>query len=125
MGTAATDLTPFLAGDEPWTKHYTNLHALSQDAFLARIWLGIHFRDAMDDARFIGEKAARLVDSRLPPSGPGGTGPRDLGDENPCCMRRRPSPRSARSATPSTLRTTRPARAAHADAAPRGAWGSP
>jgi hypothetical protein len=65
MGTAATDLTlssPVTSS----TKHYTNLHTLSQDAFLARIWLGIHFRDAMDDARFIGEKAARLVDSRLP-----------------------------------------------------------
>jgi hypothetical protein len=65
MGTAVTDLTlssPVTSS----TKRYTSLHTLSQDAFLARIWLGIHFRDAMDDARFIGEKAARLVDSRLP-----------------------------------------------------------
>lgn len=64
VGTDTTDLT--LAGPAGSTKHYTSLDTLSQDAFLARIWLGIHFRDAMEDALYIGEETARRIDSRLP-----------------------------------------------------------
>lgn len=64
-GSSATDLTLYSAVTDS-TKHYSDLRLLSRDAFLARIWLGIHFRDAMDDARFIGREAARLADSRLP-----------------------------------------------------------
>lgn len=64
MGTDATDLT--LPGPAGATKHYTSVDVLSDDALNARIWLGIHFRDAMDDALYIGEEAARLADSELP-----------------------------------------------------------
>jgi hypothetical protein len=64
-GTSATDLTLF-SGVTNSTKHYTDLDDLSDDAFMARIWLGIHFRDAMDDARYIGEQAAELANERLP-----------------------------------------------------------
>ncbi len=64
-GTSATDLTVY-SGVTDSTKHYTDLDDLSDDAFMARIWLGIHFRDAMEDARFIGERAAELADQRLP-----------------------------------------------------------
>ena len=64
-GTSATDLT-LSSSVTNSTKHYTDLRTLSDDAFLARIWLGIHFRDAMEDARYIGQQAAQLADERLP-----------------------------------------------------------
>jgi hypothetical protein len=38
---------------------YASLAALEQDAFMSRIWGGIHFRDAMDDAFLIGHTVAR------------------------------------------------------------------
>lgn len=65
MGTTETDLTLYSAVTDS-TKHYSDLDDLSDDAFMARIWLGIHFRDAMEDARYIGQQAVRLGDSRLP-----------------------------------------------------------
>ena len=64
-GTTHTDLT-LSSSVTSSTKHYSDLDTLSDDGFLARIWLGIHFRDAMEDARYVGQQAARLVDSRLP-----------------------------------------------------------
>lgn len=70
MGTTATDLTLcsslLCASPTNTTRHYTSLDTLSDDAFMARIWLGIHFRDAMEDARYVGQQAARIVDHRLP-----------------------------------------------------------
>jgi hypothetical protein len=65
MGTTETDLTLY-SGVTDSTKDYTDLDALSDDAFMARIWLGIHFRDAMEDARYVGQQAARIADERLP-----------------------------------------------------------
>lgn len=47
-------------------RHYGSLDKLARDAFSSRIWLGIHFRAAMQDARFVGRQAARIVDRRLP-----------------------------------------------------------
>ena len=38
---------------------YSSLAAVEQDAFMSRIWGGIHFRDAMDDAYLIGHTVAR------------------------------------------------------------------
>lgn len=64
-GTSATHLTVY-SGVTDSTKHYTDLRVLSQDAFMARIWLGIHFRDAMEDARYVGRQAAQLANQRLP-----------------------------------------------------------
>jgi hypothetical protein len=64
-GTTATDLTLFSSVTSS-TRHYSDLATLSQDGFMARIWLGIHFRDAMEDARSIAVQTTRLVDSRLP-----------------------------------------------------------
>lgn len=46
-------------------RHYSSLRVLSDDAFLARIWLGIHFRDAMEDGRYVGDRAAREVAARI------------------------------------------------------------
>lgn len=53
-------------GDIPLTlngagapRAYASLATLEQDAFMSRIWGGIHFRDAMDDAYLIGHTVAR------------------------------------------------------------------
>jgi hypothetical protein len=40
---------------------YRNLRALESDAFMARIWLGFHFRDAMDDGYRLGHLTGKLV----------------------------------------------------------------
>ncbi|MBA2465158.1 MAG: vanadium-dependent haloperoxidase [Nocardioidaceae bacterium] len=65
FGTRTTDLALF-SGVTGTTRGYTDLDSLSTDAFNARIWLGIHFRDAMEDAVYIGAESARLADQRLP-----------------------------------------------------------
>jgi hypothetical protein len=41
------------------SRTYASLATLEQDAFMSRIWGGIHFRDAMDDAYLIGHTVAR------------------------------------------------------------------
>jgi hypothetical protein len=46
------------AGDP---RTYASLAALEHDAFMSRIWGGIHFRDAMDDAYLIGHTVARNI----------------------------------------------------------------
>jgi hypothetical protein len=53
-------------GDIPLTlngagapRTYASLATLEDDAFMSRIWGGIHFRDAMDDAYLIGHTVAR------------------------------------------------------------------
>ena len=40
---------------------YTSLAALEHDAFHARIWGGLHFRDAMEDGYLLGHSVADLV----------------------------------------------------------------
>jgi hypothetical protein len=40
---------------------YTSLTTLEHDAFHARIWGGLHFRDAMDDGYTLGHKTAQRV----------------------------------------------------------------
>jgi len=49
----------------PDPRSYTSLTALEHDAFHARIWAGIHFRDAMDDGYFIGHETARRAEALL------------------------------------------------------------
>lgn len=41
------------------TRHYTSAEAMMHEAFMSRIHLGIHFRDAMDDAYAIGRIAVK------------------------------------------------------------------
>lgn len=41
------------------SRTYETLTALEHDAFMSRIWGGIHFRDAMEDAYLIGHTVAR------------------------------------------------------------------
>ncbi len=55
-------------GDIPLTlngagapRSYDSVSAIERDAFRSRIWGGIHFRDAMDDAYLIGHTVARQV----------------------------------------------------------------
>jgi hypothetical protein len=43
------------------TRSYATLTALEQDAFHARIWGGLHFRDAMDDGYALGHTTADRV----------------------------------------------------------------
>jgi hypothetical protein len=50
------ELTLNGAGDP---RTYGSLATLERDAFMSRIWGGIHFRDAMDDAFLIGHTVAR------------------------------------------------------------------
>jgi hypothetical protein len=44
---------------------YPTLSEIEFDAFHARIWGGLHFRDAMEDGYYIGHTAARRVLTRL------------------------------------------------------------
>ncbi|MGN6575608.1 MAG: vanadium-dependent haloperoxidase [Nocardioides sp.] len=57
-------VVPSLVAGVP-DRTYLSADVLEEDAFNARIWLGIHFRDAMQDANFIGEQAAHLVRHRF------------------------------------------------------------
>jgi hypothetical protein len=42
-------------------RDYTSLTQLEHDAFNARIWGGLHFRDAMEDGYYLGHVTARRV----------------------------------------------------------------
>ena len=42
-------------------RRYATLGALEYDAFHARIWGGLHFRDAMDDGYLLGHTTAGQV----------------------------------------------------------------
>lgn len=44
---------------------YTSLRALEGDAFMARIWLGFHFRDAMEDGYQLGHVTGTRVSRQL------------------------------------------------------------
>jgi hypothetical protein len=43
------------------TRSYDTLTALEHDALHARIWGGLHFRDAMDDGYHLGHTTAQRV----------------------------------------------------------------
>ena len=45
----------------PTPRTYPTLRALERDAFMARIWGGLHFRDAMVDGYRLGHRTARRV----------------------------------------------------------------
>jgi hypothetical protein len=54
-----------LAAGVPVTRHYTSARQMAREAFLSRIWLGIHFRTAMQDAGSIGRQSAQLGFAQL------------------------------------------------------------
>jgi hypothetical protein len=75
-GTFAETTRMFLGDDVPLTlesvpsaplpsRHYETLTALEHDAFMARIWSGIHFRDAMEDGYYLAHETARRVRAEL------------------------------------------------------------
>ena len=55
---------PSLVTNRP-DRTYPSLSAIEKDAFMARIWLGIHFRDAMEDGYRIGHETGKQVSSQL------------------------------------------------------------
>jgi len=52
-------------GVTPPARDYATLSRLERDAFMARIWAGIHFRDAMDDGYHIAHKTVHRVERIL------------------------------------------------------------
>jgi len=75
-GTFAQTVRVFLGEHVPLTlvsvpsaplpsRSYATLTALEHDAFMARIWAGIHFRDAMDDGYYLAHRTARRVADSL------------------------------------------------------------
>jgi hypothetical protein len=61
------DRVPLLlrSGTTNTVHRYQTLTAMEHDAYMARIWSGIHFRDAMDDAYLLGHTTARRVVRQL------------------------------------------------------------
>lgn len=55
------DDTPLVLRSGDSTRRYATLTALEHDAFHARIWGGLHFRDAMDDGYHLGHTTADRV----------------------------------------------------------------
>ena len=55
------DHTPLVLEVGGVERRYATLSALEHDAFHARIWGGLHFRDAMDDGYLLGHTTARQV----------------------------------------------------------------
>jgi hypothetical protein len=55
------DIPLSLVGGGGQVRSYGSLADLEHEALLSRIWGGIHFRDAMDDAYYIGHTVARQV----------------------------------------------------------------
>jgi hypothetical protein len=47
--------------NSPTPRTYPTLTALEHDAFMARIWGGLHFRDAMEDGYSVGHRTASRV----------------------------------------------------------------
>lgn len=55
------DNTPLVLHVGTQTRSYATLTALEHDAFHARIWGGLHFRDAMEDGYYLGHTTADRV----------------------------------------------------------------
>ena len=55
------DDTPVVLRIGTQTRSYASLSSLEHDALHARIWGGLHFRDAMDDGYFLGHMTAQRV----------------------------------------------------------------
>ena len=70
-GTAAYILTAYFGSEMPVegfsegfpgvTRSFANFTAAADEAYMARIWAGIHFRTAMEDAKTRGDKIAAYV----------------------------------------------------------------
>jgi hypothetical protein len=58
---ALGDDVPLVLRSGGTERSYSTLTALEHDAKHARIWGGLHFRDAMDDGYYLGHRVAELV----------------------------------------------------------------
>jgi hypothetical protein len=58
---ALGDDTPLVLVGATTTRSYATLSDLEAEAFMARIWAGLHFRDAMHDAYMVGRVTANRV----------------------------------------------------------------
>ena len=54
-------MSPLLPDADDRVRTYTSLTDLEHDALHARIWGGLHFRDAMEDGYLLGHRTARRV----------------------------------------------------------------
>jgi hypothetical protein len=54
------------SANDPHARVYQRLRRVEHQAFMARIWSGLHFRTAMQDGYYIGHTTARRVLKRLP-----------------------------------------------------------
>ena len=59
------DDTPLVIRVGAQTRSYATISALEHDALNARIWGGLHFRDAMDDGYSIAHKTVHRVSGIL------------------------------------------------------------
>jgi hypothetical protein len=55
-----------VSANSPDPRVYERLRRIEHQAFMARIWSGLHFRTAMEDGYYIGHETARRVLQRLP-----------------------------------------------------------
>jgi hypothetical protein len=55
-----------VSANSPDPRVFERLRTIEHQAFMARIWSGLHFRTAMEDGYYIGHKTARRVLQRLP-----------------------------------------------------------
>ncbi len=65
LGTDAIDLTLTSTTSPMLTRHFATAEDLQTEIVNARIWGGLHFRDAMSDAYSIGHHTARTVMDEL------------------------------------------------------------
>jgi hypothetical protein len=55
-----------ISANSPEPRVFERLRRIERQAFMARIWSGLHFRTAMEDGYYIGHKTARRVLQLLP-----------------------------------------------------------
>ena len=58
---SAANRTPLVLKGSGTQRSYATLSALEHDALNARIWGGLHFRDAMEDGYRLGHRTADRV----------------------------------------------------------------
>ena len=59
------DVSLKITGTGGAVRTYTSLSAVEDDALNARIWSGLHFRDAMEDGYRLGHVTARRIENRM------------------------------------------------------------
>jgi hypothetical protein len=55
-----------VSATDPQPRVFDRLRRIERQAFMARIWSGLHFRTAMEDGYYLGHQTARRILQRLP-----------------------------------------------------------